>query len=65
MKKKEISWWLFIGFVIVVLFIRYFIPGLFSNRIFEWPLRLDVKACWNEQVKTAKDKAVKDVINLM
>lgn len=43
--------------IFAIVFVGVFIYRFFSNCIFEWPIRWDVKTCWNEQIAPAKQKA--------
>lgn len=61
---EKFQWAVFLT-ACVVFFIWYYILGFFQNCIFEWPVRWDVKTCWNEQYEPARDKAAEKAINFM
>lgn len=65
MTKFEKFQWVVACIVFSVVFICYFIFRFFSNCIFEWPLRFDVKTCWNEQIQPAKEKAAEKAVNFI
>ena len=65
MSKKEMVGWAIATFVFTVSFVSYFIYSFTSNCIFEWPIRWDVKSCWNEQVGPSREKASEATANFI
>lgn len=65
MSEEEKTQWILTSIVFIICFIFYLLWGFISNCIFEWPIRWDVGACWIEQVKPAKEKAVEKAINFI
>jgi hypothetical protein len=65
MSKEDAFQWLVVCVVFAVCFVFYFIHGFFANCIFEWPLRFDVKVCWNEQVDPSVHKAAEKAANFV
>lgn len=63
-KKEEFQWVLTVV-VFVTFFIIYFTNNFFSNCIFEWPIRWNVKVCWNEQIPDAKERALEKAANFI
>lgn len=63
--KLEEIMWVTAGIVFVLVFTMNFIYRFFANCIFEWPIRWDVKVCWNEQITPAKEKASEAAINFI
>jgi hypothetical protein len=59
---EKFQWALFIG-IFVVSFVCIFAYRFVTNCVFEWPIRWDVKVCWNEQVGPAKDAAAEKAAN--
>lgn len=59
---EKFQWVLFIS-IFVVSFVCIFAFRFVTNCIFEWPIRWDVKVCWNEQVGPAKDAAAEKAAN--
>lgn len=57
--------WLVATVVFIVMFVAYFVYGFFAHCVFEWPVRLDVKVCWSEQVDPAKQKAAEKAANFI
>ena len=55
--EEKFQWALAIA-IFIIAFIFYFVINYFSNCIFEWPIRWDVKTCWHEQINPAKNKAI-------
>ena len=51
--------------VFVVVFIGAFIYFFASNCIFEWPIRWDIKTCWNEQIQPARNEAIDKAANFV
>lgn len=51
-------WWIFFFVLLTIVFILQFAYNFVANCIFEWPIRWDVKVCWNEQINPAKEKAI-------
>lgn len=62
MTKQEKLQWALVVAVFVVVFLVVFVYRFFAHCIFEWPIRWDVKTCWNEQVGPAKEEAVEESI---
>lgn len=60
--KREQFQWLVVGIIFAIGFIIYFIYGFFINCIFEWPPRLDIGVCWDEQKAPAQRKAIEDAL---
>lgn len=56
-KEEDLKDWIPALIVFAVVFLVVFIGRLFSNCIFEWPIRWDFGTCWNEQIESAKQKA--------
>jgi len=65
LSKKEEFQWLVVAIVFTVCFVFYFTTSYFSNCIFEWPIRWDVKTCWNEQIPPAKERAIEKATNFI
>lgn len=65
MTEQEKFQWGLATAVFIIAFIFYFIGGYFSNCIFEWPPRWDVKTCFSEQINPAKDKAAEKAANFV
>lgn len=61
---KEFQWLLF-GTAFSLLFAVYLLFNFFSNCVFEWPIRLDIKTCWHEQINPSRERAVEKAINLI
>jgi hypothetical protein len=57
--------WLFFFVVLITAFLLSFAYHFVSNCIFTWPIRWDIHACWNEQIKPAKLDAVDKASNFM
>ncbi len=54
--KKEIQW-IVTAIVFILSFTIYFSYIYLKNCVLHWPLRWDVKVCWNEQKEPARQKA--------
>ncbi|RJO61207.1 hypothetical protein C4544_03490 [candidate division WS5 bacterium] len=65
MTEFEKFQWIAFFIICAVLFGFYLIKGFISNCVFEWPIRWDVHACWNEQINPAKEKAAEKAINFI
>jgi hypothetical protein len=51
--------------ILVTSFIAYFTLNFVKNCIFEWPIRWDVKTCWNEQKDPSWNKALETTSNFI
>lgn len=65
MTEQEKFQWVLATIIFVVFFTLYFVRGYFSNCIFEWPVRWDVKTCFVEQISPAKEKAAEKAVNFV
>lgn len=63
-EQEKFQWGLAIV-IFIIAFIFYFVGSYFSNCIFEWPPRWDVKTCFNEQINPAKEKAAEKAANFV
>lgn len=62
---KEKFQLILVAVVFSIVFILYFVYSFFSNCIFRWPIRWDVKSCWNEQIDPASKKAAESAANFI
>ena len=62
--QEKFQWGLTMA-VFVIVFCVVFVYRFFANCVFEWPIRWDVRACWNEQVQPAKEKAAEKAANFV
>ncbi len=49
-----------VGVVFIIVFVAVFVNSYVRNCIWEWPIRWDVKTCWNEQIEPSKEKATEE-----
>lgn len=65
MTEFEKFQWVLTIIVFVVVFIGAFTYFFISKCIFEWPIRWDIKTCWQEQVQPAKEEAIDKATNFV
>jgi hypothetical protein len=65
LSKKEFYRYLLVAVVFTIIFIPCFIYFFFSNCVFVWPVRWDMKTCWHEQIAPSSEKAAKGAVNLL
>jgi len=65
MTEEEKTGWVIATIVFLLCFVFYFIHGLLAHCVFEWPIRWDVRTCWNEQINPAQQKAAEKAINFI
>jgi hypothetical protein len=63
MTKQEALQWAITIFVFATVFVFVFIWRFTTYCIFEWPIRWDVKTCWNEQIAPSSQKAAEQAAN--
>jgi peptidoglycan/LPS O-acetylase OafA/YrhL len=57
-EKKFLFGFIIAAIVYVVVLTSTFTLSFVSNCIIEWPIRRDIKACWNEQKGPAREKGL-------
>lgn len=63
--EMEMFSWVLLAIIFVTSYVFFFIHGWLSNCVFEWPIRWDIKTCWNEQKAPATQKALNETAKFM
>lgn len=56
-EKRVVFLWIVAAIVLVTGYIIFQTVHFIRDCIFEWPIRWDVRTCWNEQKQASWDKA--------